>query len=315
MPHLPPPQVNPHSLFVTQMREEPRPFHIHSMTAFASLEAHTEAGLLIWDLRSVNSRFLDPALKLPEFAKPFEGDIRARISDQLKRGRLEATLTFRKKEEQGTTLSIDQSLVQSLAQTLLTLEADYPVFNARTPALELLRWPGVLKESENDRENLKVTVLSLLEQTLEQLKQARQREGTVLAEQIAGRCDEILLQAAHARARVPAVAAQLRQRLKDRLMDCDQLPDQNRLEQELVYFLHKMDISEELDRLTAHGREIKRLLESREPVGRRLDFLTQELNREANTLGSKSQDLEMTRVAVEMKVMLEQIREQVQNIE
>ena len=285
-----------------------------SMTAFAASEGENAGYQVTWEIRGVNHRHLDIALRLPEAFRPLEPELRARIARHLKRGRVEATLLCRRgggtAEIPAVNLELARRLIDALNQVQPLLPSPAPV-----SALDVLRWPGVLGEQETFPESLPETAENLLEEALHQLIVTREREGTQLAELILARCQAMREQVARARERLPVVLDALRDRMRARIEEVCASPDPARLEQEMALMVQRLDVAEEMDRLTEHLDEIGRILRQKEPVGRRLDFLMQELNREANTLGSKSQDMETTRASVEMKVLIEQMREQIQNLE
>ena len=268
---------------------------IKSMTGFARRQASGEWGQLAWELRTVNHRYLDVSFRLPEPMRALESEFRARISKQVARGKCEASL----KLELADTISEVTSRVQTQAPD----------------PLRVLGWPGVLVEQGVDQAQLNAAALDTLNEALTALAEARRSEGSKLAALLTDRANQIESLVADVTARLPAIRTEWEQRLRDRLAEFKTELDPARIEQEFLLLLNKTDAAEELDRLTAHVQEIHNILQRRDPVGRRLDFLIQELNREANTLGSKSQDAEITRLAVELKVAIEQMREQVQNIE
>jgi len=237
------------------------------------------------------------------------------VAETFKRGRVDLTLTLKQTGQGEAVLRLNRNLVARLLETAAEVETLSPRPLAGFSALEVMEWPGVLQEPDSDREAIAVLVLDVLKQTLSHAVATRENEGAQLAVLIGERCRKLKEGAATARARIPEVLAGLRQKLQARIAEVSAQPDHDRLEQELVYLVQKLDVAEELDRLDTHVDEVLRILLQREPAGRRLDFLLQELNREANTLGSKSGDAETTRISVEMKVLIEQIREQVQNIE
>jgi uncharacterized protein (TIGR00255 family) len=285
------------------------------MTAFASAEREIEGWSFAWELRSVNHRFLDIALRLPDSLRFLEGDVRARIGQSAKRGRLDIVLNQKKAQVGSTGLQFDAELVSKLLATASEIEAlGGKPLNAYS-ALEVLRWPGVLRETDVNREQLAPQLLTLLGEALEKLVAVRANEGAQLAELIEIRCLKMRKILGEVQTRMPEVRANLRQKITNRINEISNHPDQNRLEQELVYLAQKLDVDEELDRLETHIAETLKTLRQNEPAGRRLDFLLQEMNREANTLGSKSADAETTKASVEMKVLIEQMREQIQNIE
>lgn len=285
---------------------------IRSMTAFASVEGASDLGTLSCELRTVNHRYLEPSLRLPEELRPFEPALRERIASRLSRGKIDVSVRLRGDHgSQG--LEIDEKVVQRLSALHMELAKQFP--GTRAEITELLRFPGVLRQPELDRDALQVAVLSALERALDSLAETREREGARLADMLRERLDGIEKQVLVLRGLMPEIRRALRQRLESRLADLAQPADPGRLEQELMLQVTRADVDEELDRLDTHVIEVRRVLELGEPVGRRLDFLMQEFNREANTLGSKAVDTRSTQAAVELKVLIEQMREQVQNIE
>lgn len=288
---------------------------IRSMTAFAGGERILDGWVLAYEIRTVNHRFLDISLRLPEAFRSLETEIRARIGQHLKRGRVDCTLTFKMTEQGAASIHLNQPLVIQLLAVARDVERLADGALAPFNALQILQWPGVLHQPEADREALAREALALLTGTLEQLVTSREGEGRQLGLLVEERCGRIQAQVRAARQRLPEVLQVTRAKITARLAEVSASPDNDRLEQELVYLAQKLDVTEELDRLETHLAEVLRTLRQQEPVGRRLDFLLQELNREANTLGSKSADAETTRVSVEIKVLIEQIREQIQNIE
>lgn len=287
---------------------------IRSMTAFAGNEAEIGNLTLSCELRTVNHRYCDITFKLPDRLRFIESDLRTLIAAKIKRGKVECIINCKKQAKEGQSLMINRDAVAALLAAANEIEQQM-MAPLSFSALDVLAFPGVQQESDNDREQLKLGVSSLVDQTLNQLLEVREREGAQLGELIAERCLKMQEFVVAAGKRMPEVLAQLRIKLKDRITELVAEPDFDRLEQELVFLAQKLDISEELDRLETHIAEVLRVLKQKEPVGRRLDFLMQELNREANTLGSKSADKEMTQIAIELKVLIEQMREQIQNVE
>lgn len=287
---------------------------IRSMTAFARREAHTPFGQLTWELRSVNHRYLEISARLPEELRALEPRLREAANQRLGRGKLECNLRFRPDTEASTGIELNTDLLQRVvtacSEAGARLESAAPI-----SPLDLLRWPGVVREPERDLGPLQAAAAELLEQALDELVESREREGAQIHALLTARCDAMEALVKAQRQRLPEVQARLREKLQTRLGELQAQADQDRLEQELVYLAQKLDVDEELDRLAGHIIEVRRVLEQAEPVGRRLDFLMQEFNREANTLGSKSADAETTKTAVELKVLIEQMREQVQNVE
>jgi uncharacterized protein (TIGR00255 family) len=285
-----------------------------SMTAFARRDLQAEWGSAAWEVRSVNHRYLDIGTRLPEELRALEPDVRARVGERLGRGKVDCTLRYQPVVGAGATVRVNRPLAEQLARA--SREVDLLLYNpAPAHALDLLRWPGVLETDPPDMEAIGASILALLDQALEDLIATRKREGERIGAFLQARLAEMGPLVERARARVPTVVAETRERLRARLQELRAEVDSQRLEQEIVLFAQRVDVSEELDRLAIHIVEVRRVLGESKPVGRRLDFLMQELNREANTLASKSADVETTRVAVDLKVLIEQLREQVQNVE
>jgi len=290
---------------------------IRSMTAFASGERATQWGTLGCELRAVNHRFLELGVRLPDELRALEPALRERVSQRVARGKLDLTLRLRPPEG-GDTLQLNARMVGELSELALDLHARFPAL--RIGFTDLLQFPGVLQTRAGDPAALQAEALVLLGQVLDEFLAARGREGAQLAAGIDDRVEGIAQVAAQVRALMPAIRAGQQARLAARLADLAQPAaatsiEPGRLEQELVLWLQKLDVEEELDRLDSHIVEIRRVLKQDEPVGRRLDFLLQEFNREANTLGSKSVDARTSAAAVELKVLIDQVREQIQNIE
>jgi uncharacterized protein (TIGR00255 family) len=284
---------------------------IRSMTAYASAEAVTVAGALSCELRTVNHRYLELSPRLPEDMRAFESVLRERIASRLSRGKVDVIV--RRGEARGESLEIDEALVGRLSELARNMQARFPQLNVEFT--ELLRFPGVLQHAQLDQEAQQAALLGVLDRALQVLTATREREGAKLADMLRERLDAIDRIVAQVRGWMPEIRAALRARLESRLADLKHPADPGRLEQELVLQVTRSDVDEELDRLSTHIEETRRVLGLQEPVGRRLDFLMQEFNREANTLGSKSVDARSTNAAVELKVLIEQMREQVQNIE
>ncbi len=287
---------------------------IRSMTSFASCEAETDSYTIIWEVRSVNHRYLDVSSRLPEAFRAIEPLVRDAVSKHLKRGKIECNLSYRKDKQGEQAIEINEERLNQLLNAASKIETGMNHFQAMSP-LDILRWPGIQAEFKEDMEPIHQAAIELLSDVLKQLIESREREGANITEMVTSRCELIHEQMLLAKKRLPEVQRLLREKLEKKIDDLLAEPEQARLEQELVYFLQKMDVEEELDRLDSHVKEVRRTLEQDEPVGRRLDFLMQELNREANTLGSKSADIQTTNVSVELKVLIEQMREQIQNIE
>lgn len=285
-----------------------------SMTGFARLEAQYPWGHLICEIRTVNHRYLEPGLRLSDALRSLEPGLREQLRNQLGRGKVDLVLAFKPDESSGLSTDFNADLARDLVRMVEQVNqlANNP---AAINALEILRWPGVLKARELDQELLEKEALVLFDKTLKQLLENRAREGAELTNLIEQRLQAIAAQVDEVRTRLPELAAHQQEKLRTRLEALKADVDEDRLAQELVYLAQKSDVAEELDRLEAHIIEVRRTLKQKEPVGRRLDFLMQELNREANTLSSKSTASSNTQSAVDIKVLIEQMREQVQNIE
>lgn len=287
---------------------------IRSMTAFARQERRAAWGVLTWELRSLNHRFLEVGTRLPEDLRALEGAVRERVAKLLKRGKVECGLRLQRTAGARGELSMNREVVARLVELVTEANALH-ASPAPISAIELLRWPGAVDEVEPDLGPISEAALELLDSALAELVDTREREGERLRAVLEQRGTAMAVLASEVRQHLPEIRTQLRARLEARLAEVQVQTDPARIEQELVLQLQKLDVDEELDRLETHLCEIGDVLKRSEPVGRRLDFLMQELNREANTLGSKSVVVETTRASVELKVLIEQMREQVQNIE
>ncbi|MEJ2127978.1 MAG: YicC family protein [Woeseiaceae bacterium] len=287
---------------------------LHSMTGFARQSAESAAGTMTWELRAVNHRYLDVQFRLPDELRPQEQALKQQVSAVLRRGKVECALHFRRAFEQSAELKLNADLVEVIGKRVTEIQTSVP--NATSPtAIDILRWPGVIAEDEVDAEPLLAEATALLDKALESMSEMRRSEGERIAEMISTRCDDVAAIAASVRQRMPEVLDAAHAKQRERIEKLDVEADPARLEVELALISQKLDVDEELDRLDSHITEIRQALDSDEAVGRRLDFLMQELNREANTLGSKSADAETTKAAVELKVLIEQMREQIQNVE
>jgi uncharacterized protein (TIGR00255 family) len=287
---------------------------IASMTGFARREISGSWGALVCELRSVNHRFLESGFRLPDELRAAEGELRQRLAREVKRGKVDCSISYRRVQGAETALEVDPAALECLLMSVRDISRTLPG-NPTVNVLDVLRWPGVLRDVTDDGEELLKAAHVVFATTIEELIAARAREGQRLRELLEQRCNGLEALVAHVRTRLPEVQARVRSRLDEKLAELKANVDQERLEQELAILLQRLDVDEELDRLAGHIVEIRRVIDGSEPAGRRLDFLMQELNREANTLSSKSQDLETTRSAVDMKVIIEQMREQVQNVE
>lgn len=293
---------------------------IRSMTGFARRESSSPFGQLTCELRSVNHRYLEPGFRLPEELRALEGDLRQRLAKTLRRGKIDCTIHLRGAHGAERELLIDDATADRLLARVVDLQRRMPtskgaLLQLELDPLEVLRWPGVLRDVTPDNEGLAQACLTLFDDALRDITMHREREGARLKELIEQRCDALATLVETVRARMPELRTRLRERLRQRIMELGTEVDAERFEQEVVMLLQRADVDEELDRLSGHLTEIRHVVASDESAGRRLDFLMQELNREANTLSSKSSELDMTRHAVDMKVLIEQMREQVQNIE
>ena len=287
---------------------------ITSMTGFARREASGPWGQLACELRSVNHRYLEAGFRLPEELRALETELRQGLSKELRRGKVDCTVHLRAAAGGSAELVIDDRALANLLSRVREITVATPG-KPTVDVMDILRWPGIVREDETDTESLQAAARALFAETLRELADSRAREGVRLRELIEQRCGALEQLVAQVRVRLPEVHARVRQRLEERVAELGAAVDRERLEQELVLLLQRLDVAEELDRLGGHIDETRRVIGGNEAAGRRLDFLMQELNREANTLSSKSQDLETTRFAVDMKVLIEQMREQVQNVE
>ena len=281
---------------------------IRSMTAFS----RHEYGAAVWEIRSVNHRYLDVSFRMPEKLRHLETDLKSQFKDKVQRGKIECSLKINAGELK-TRVSINQDLVQDLDQAMSQVAA-ITGMEDRGDILSLLRWPDVLTIEESGDELITEAQQSFT-LAVDQLVEMREREGKELASLLDSRLVDIETTVEKLREETPAIIAHQHEKLLKRLDDIDVEVEQGRVEQELVILAQKLDVTEELDRLVTHVLEVRRNLEADEPVGRRLDFLMQELNREANTLSSKAAAASTTMQAVDLKVSIEQMREQIQNIE
>lgn len=290
---------------------------VQSMTAFTRQQLDRDYGSLAWEIRSVNHRYLEASVRVPESFRALENTVRDALRKQLNRGKVECQLRFQTEAADGapvSKISVDKELVKQLIEAgdvIGSLASDA----ATLSTAELLRWPGVIGTAELDKKALEHDALELFAVALKDLIATREREGAELSEFIGQRIDAIRAIVADVRLMMPDILAKQRENLLAKIAEIDIEIDPTRLEQEVALLAQKADIAEELDRLGAHVNEVERVLRSDDQMGRRLDFLMQELNREANTLSSKSIVVETTRSAVDLKVLIEQMREQIQNIE
>jgi uncharacterized protein (TIGR00255 family) len=287
---------------------------IRSMTGYARVETQGPWGRLSWELRSVNHRYLDLALRLPEELRGIEGEARQLLGARLSRGKVEGGLRLSREGAEAAPVAVDEAQLRQLQRAIATVQQALGATAPPDP-VRVLSWPGVVRGESADAAPVQQAALQLLGQALADFTQTREREGERLRQYLLERCAFIEEQAALVRARLPAVRTQWVEKLRGRCRELGVDVDPGRLEQEVVLVAQRLDVDEELSRLGVHLVEVRKTLSREDAVGRRLDFLMQELNREANTLSSKSQDAEITRHAVEIKVVIEQMREQVQNVE
>jgi uncharacterized protein (TIGR00255 family) len=287
---------------------------ILSMTGFAAVAAELPGVALAVELRSVNHRYLDLQVRLPDELRALEAALREQLVATLKRGKVECRVSISRASAGASGLAVDAARVAELARAAADAMKSAP--GARPLSVgEILRWPGVIAEPTVPPDELAAHARSLVAQALAELGASRSREGAKLVATLVERCDAIEMQVARIAPRIPAIHATYVERLAARLREAGLDPDQDRLKQELALFATKVDVAEELSRLSTHVAEVRRVLAAGGSAGKRLDFLMQELHREANTLGSKSVDTELSQAALEIKVLIEQMREQVQNLE
>lgn len=285
-----------------------------SMTAFARSQQNLDEGELIWEIRSVNHRFLELHMKMPEDFRISEMRFREILQQRLKRGKVECNLRFKVNAQQAEALSVNQQQAKSLVFACQQIN-DLLHQPSEVDPMEILLYPGVVQETKLDIKPVIAASETGLNAALDDLIANREREGGRMSDLLLQRCETIGQIVKQTRDKLPEIQQRYQKKLRNRLDELKTEVNHDRLEQELVYLAQKMDVDEELDRLDSHLKEMKDVLNRDEAVGRRLDFLMQELNREANTLGSKSADISSTSASVELKVLIEQMREQIQNIE
>lgn len=286
---------------------------IRSMTAYARRETKGEWGSAAWELRSVNQRYLETYIRLPEQFRSLEPVIRERIRNRLTRGKIECNLRFDSDASAQSELMLNEQLAKQLvkAANWVKMQSDEGEINP----LDILRWPGVMSAQEQDLDAIAAELLSTLDLAIDDFIAARESEGAALKTMIEQRLEGVNVEVAKVRSQMPEVVKWQRERLISKLEEAEVQLENTRLEQELVMMAQRIDVAEELDRLDAHVKETYNILKKKEAVGRRLDFMMQEFNRESNTLASKSINAEITTSAIELKVLIEQMREQIQNIE
>jgi len=285
-----------------------------SMTGFAALEQPLDNATLLLELRSVNSRYLDLHFKLDENLRSLEPSIRELVSAQLNRGKVECKLNLIQRTQANQATQLDDALMQQLSAMQAKAKAYFPQSSELSVA-DILRWPGVILSDGFNQASLQDDVKKLVQQGLQDLNASRAREGEKLKTLVLERLSQIELLVTKVKPLLPALAKEYQTKLENKLQETLKNIDSERVAQELVLFAQRIDVDEELTRLSTHASEIKRILSSNAPAGKCLDFLMQELNREANTLGSKSASVQTTQVSMELKVLIEQMREQIQNIE
>jgi uncharacterized protein (TIGR00255 family) len=284
------------------------------MTGFARAERTMAAGLLAWEIRGVNHRYLEVSLRLPEELRAFEAGFRRAIGAAARRGKVDAVLWLRPGTAPTRDLLVDESLIDRLIDASQAIQRRLGTAG-RIDATDLLRWPGVVRDPERDPGPLAQAAEALLGEALAAFVDSRAGEGERIAQMLRSRAGAVRRIVESVAARLPDVQSRIRTKMKERLAALGAEGNPERLEQEIAILVQKMDVAEELDRLGSHVTELEATLAADDAVGRKLDFLMQEFNREANTLSSKSQDIETTRSAMELKVLIEQMREQVQNVE
>lgn len=286
---------------------------IKSMTAFASCSDQGEWGMATWEIKVVNHRYFDCSIKMPDvFRSGLETSIRLQLQQSLIRGRVDGILKFSASTKSNTDFVLNEALIKKIVDALTQVKSYLPMSNI--DPMKILTWPDVLQTAEEDLSAAQDAILKLFERALGELAATRQREGAELEQLIKKRLQELSTIVIKVKEKMPQVLINQKQKITKRLEEVVASLDQNRLEQEMVYFAQKIDVAEELDRLDAHVKEVLRVLNGDDMAGKRLDFLMQELNREANTLASKSADADITQAALELKVLIEQMREQVQNV-
>ena len=287
---------------------------IYSMTGFASLEREINNGVLVLELRSVNHRYLELNLKLDEYLRSFEPLVREMISAKLGRGKVECRMSFVRRSEATQSLNLDDAVLNQLLEVSKVLKTKFPESQPLSVS-EILHWPGVVQNQELASDQFAEVVKDCLQQILQDMSDSRAREGAKMKALILERLAEIESLVAKVKPLLPQQVKEYQSRLTAKLQDALNSVDEERVRQELVLFAQRIDVDEELTRLTAHVAEVKRILDDNKLAGKRLDFLMQELNREANTLGSKSVSVETSQASMSLKVLIEQMREQIQNIE
>ena len=287
---------------------------IHSMTAYGRVENSEGQNSISCEIRSVNHRYSEISIRLPEELRPLEQKIRDHISGKIKRGKIECNIRIEKHNAYDESLSINQDLLKNIIEAAKRINSDLST-SAPLDSLDLLRWPGVLEKSTLDVEEIGKLLFPLVKEAIDIVIDTRQREGEKIKKMLTDRCTKIKEIINNVKKQIPDILKNYRKKLTQRVQEISDELDNDRLEQELLFLSQKADIEEEIDRLGAHVDEVVRVIDRKEPIGRRLDFLMQEMNRESNTLGSKSNHIYTSNASVELKVVIEQMREQIQNIE
>ena len=287
---------------------------IHSMTAYGRVENSEGQNSISCEIRSVNHRYSEISIRLPEELRPLEQKIRDHISGKIKRGKIECNIRIEKHNAYDESLSINQDLLKNIIEASKRINSDLST-SAPLDSLDLLRWPGVLEKSTLDVEEIGKLLFPLVKEAIDIVIDTRQREGEKIKKMLTDRCTKIKEIISNVKKQIPDILKNYRKKLTQRVQEISDELDNDRLEQELLFLSQKADNEEENDRLGAHVDEDVRVIDRKEPIGRRLDFLMQEMNRESNTLGSKSNHIYTSNASVELKVVIEQMREQIQNIE
>jgi len=287
---------------------------IHSMTAYGRAESSDNLNSISCEIKSVNHRYSEISIRLPEELRPLEQKIRDHISSKIKRGKIECNIRIEQQDTYNAALSINQDLLKNVIEVAEKINSNLSTSTSLN-SLDLLRWPGVLKKNALDVKKIDKLLFKLVDDVIDIVIDTRQREGKKIKKMITDRCSKIKKIINDVRKKMPTILKNFRKKLTARVQEVSNELDNERFEQELLFMSQKMDIEEEIDRLNAHIDEVIRVVNQSEPVGRRLDFLMQEMNRESNTLGSKSYHIKTSNASVELKVLVEQMREQIQNIE
>ena len=286
---------------------------IYSMTAFARLEVKKDWGDAVWEIRSVNQRYLENFFRLPEQFRGLENTLREKLRQSLTRGKIECSLRIETKKQTNAELNLNKELANQVIQSLQWIKAQ--AGEGEINLTDVLRYPGVVEAQEQDLDAISQDLLTAFDDLLTDFIAMRGREGEKLNDIIQQRLDAITVEADKVRSQMPTVLQWQRERLLQRFEDAQVNLDPQRVEQEMILLAQRVDVAEELDRLQMHVKEIMNILKKGGAVGRKLDFMMQELNRESNTLASKSINADITASAVELKVLIEQMREQIQNLE